>query len=90
MQTDTFSFIVRIWFEDDESEETTKAWRGSIERVGSDQRLYFYDLNAIFRFVEEQAGIDGHEQIPWWRSVLDWIQNEFEGLRSKLSTKSSS
>ena len=57
MEQDTYSFIVRIWQESEEDTDEPMAWRGSIEQVGSDQRLYFYDLEGILRFIETQTGI---------------------------------
>ena len=46
------SFIVRIW---NEAEEDGKpAWRGSIEKVGNNEKLYFSRLDNMARFIQEQ------------------------------------
>ena len=55
MQSDTHSFIVRIWYEGLESDGTIKTWRGSIEHVGNGQRLHFTDLERVVNFIQEQA-----------------------------------
>ena len=55
MQSDTHSFIVRIWHEGLDSDGSTRTWRGSIEHVGNGQRVHFYDLEEVVRFIQEQA-----------------------------------
>ena len=55
MQSDTHSFIVRIWYEGLESDGTIKTWRGSIEHVGNGQRVHFTDLERVVDFIQEQA-----------------------------------
>ena len=52
MAGDTDSFIVRIWREAVDSAGNVVAWKGSIEQVGSDQHLYFQDLELIPRFIQ--------------------------------------
>jgi hypothetical protein len=46
------SFIVRIWREQTEYEGALPEWRGSIEHVGSGQRAFFRDLDAIAAFMK--------------------------------------
>lgn len=58
MQGDTQAFIVRIWHEALDDEGHIAAWRGSIEHVGSDKRLYFQDLDSLVGFIQEQLGIE--------------------------------
>lgn len=81
MNNDTYAFIVRIWQESEEGEEEQAAWRGSIEQVGSDLRVYFFDLDGILRFIQEQTGIRTQRQFlrwrPFWASLKAWIRNEF-------------
>ena len=58
MQGVTQAFIVRIWHEVLDDEGHIVAWRGSIEHVGSDERLYFQDLDRVVGFIQEQLGIE--------------------------------
>ena len=55
MEGDTDSFILRIWREAVDSTGNVIAWKGSIEHVGSEQYLYFQDLEVMARFVQEQC-----------------------------------
>jgi hypothetical protein len=61
VQGDIRSFLVRIWHEAVDLEGNTIAWRGSIEHIGSEKRVYFQDLGQILDFIQEEAGIDGRE-----------------------------
>ncbi len=81
LENDTHSFIVRIWSEEDQEARPghRKIWRGSIEHVGQDKRLYFYDLNGILRFIREQASIETRTQ------PLEWLKTWIEKLRAELS-----
>jgi hypothetical protein len=56
LQNDQFSFIVHIWREAEDRENDISTWRGSIDDVSSNKRLYFNDLDGITRFIEEQVG----------------------------------
>lgn len=73
--SDTHSFIVRIWHEAYDGEGHVTAWRGSIERVGDDKRLYFHDLEAVQRFIQEQAGV-GNGRPGKWKSWLARMGND--------------
>jgi hypothetical protein len=42
---------------------------GSIERVGSGEKLYFSDTGSIERFICEQTGSRQPVPIPRWRSL---------------------
>lgn len=55
MNSDSHSFIVRVWREVANSSEELSVWRGSIEHVGRDRRIYFADLQAIVTFIQRQA-----------------------------------
>ena len=84
MNTDTHSFIIRVWYEAQDSEGNILAWRGSIDHVGSENRLYFQDLDGIARFIQEQSGVYATEKNSFWRAPIIWIKNEFEKLRNTL------
>jgi hypothetical protein len=66
LQSDHYSFIVRIWRESENLENDGAMWRGSIDDVSSNKRLYFNDLDGITRFIEEQVGKNsGHSGLRW-------------------------
>ena len=55
------SFIVRIWRERGEGLDATVEWRGSIEWVDGDEKVYFRDLSVIGSFLQthlQRIGID--------------------------------
>ncbi len=58
MHGDTHSFVIRIWQEAMDSEGNITAWRGSIDHVGSGERLHFYDLDRVVHFIQQQVGLD--------------------------------
>jgi hypothetical protein len=76
VEGDTHAFIVRIWHEAQDGEGNIVAWRGSIDHVGSDQRLYFQDLEGILRFIEEQIGVNTSLPGSKWRALLARVRNE--------------
>lgn len=73
MQTDTYAFIIRIWHEAIDPKEKI-VWRGSIERVGTEQRLYFFDLDCMLQFIQDQAGLPRPGSNSLWRAFLDWVR----------------
>ena len=70
MQNDRFSFIVHIWREAEDREDSMYAWRGSIDDVSSNKRLYFNDLDGITRFIEEQVGSNANRSRLRWSARL--------------------
>jgi hypothetical protein len=76
VQGDTHAFIVRIWHEATDDEGHTTAWRGTIDHVGSESRLYFQDLDGILRFIQEQTGMSPKQPRFSWRSLLPGIGHE--------------
>lgn len=63
MEGDTQSFVVRIWHEATDSEGKIVAWRGFVDHVGSAKRLYFYDLDKIARFIQQEAGLSARQSV---------------------------
>lgn len=57
LKSDSEAFIIRIWQENGFQTREEAVWRGSITHVGSNQQLYFCDLNSIVEFINDQAGI---------------------------------
>ena len=43
----TQAFIVRIWIENRDKKDAEPIWRGVIEHVGSDVRVYFDQMEQI-------------------------------------------
>jgi hypothetical protein len=76
VQGDTQAFIVRIWHEAEDDEGRPVAWRGSVQQVGSDSRLYFQELDGIVRFIQEQTGIKARRGASKWRKLLAMIRHE--------------
>ncbi len=73
MRGDTQSFIVRIWHEVIDKEGRIVVWRGSIDHVGSDKRMYFNDLGAVARFIQERIGLPAKPD-SCWKSLLARIR----------------
>ena len=57
MLSDAWSFVVRIWRETSNGAGRAPTWRGSVEQVGTDERLYFQDLREMERFIRQRSGI---------------------------------
>ncbi len=64
------AFIVRIWSETSGPGGQSASLRGSIQTVGTNRRLYFYDLGAIRRFIEENLPLNGDRPRSWWQALL--------------------
>jgi hypothetical protein len=48
------SFIIRIWREERDGANRELVWRGSIENVRSDDKVYFKELAVIEEFLKTQ------------------------------------
>ncbi len=64
MRTDPHAFIVRIWIDADTAETASPQWHGVIAQVGSQEHLYFFDLDSIKDYIQEHAGLP--PQRPYW------------------------
>jgi len=78
------SFVVRIWQETADGNGRAGIWRGSIDHVGTGNRLYFCDLDGIVRFVQEQSGLEGQRGSPTRISIsnrirhaINWVYGRF-------------
>jgi hypothetical protein len=85
LENDSHAFIVRVWVESQDGQGRWAVWRGSIDHVGENKRLYFQDLKGVVRFIQEQAGISKRSKGSARQTIIDWIQNELEKLRRKFS-----
>ena len=52
LEEETFSFIVKIWFEEEASLTRKPIWRGHITHIPSHKRAYFNTYDGIFKFIE--------------------------------------
>ncbi len=62
-----FSFLVRLWQEDEV--ETSATWRGEIESIQTGQRWQFADLESLFDFM--RARIAGESASDSAKDVAD-------------------
>jgi hypothetical protein len=76
VRADSFSFIVRVWKESSAAVDVKPAgWRGSIEQVGLNQRVYVHNLESILAFIQEQTGMQverPHSALRLWRGLRRW------------------
>ena len=73
------SFIVRIWREPTEYEGAIPEWRGSIEHVGTGQRAFFRDLDAIATFMKphlETIGLNPGD--TFWERMSSSLSTDAE------------
>ncbi|WP_035051723.1 hypothetical protein [Andreprevotia chitinilytica] len=72
LQDQTAVFIVRIWCEEREIENAAGEWRGVVEHVRSNQRMFFRTLEGMSAFMQpflEEVGIAPQDR--WWEGVED-------------------
>jgi len=77
LQNQNYSFVVRLWRENSEGDRNLAIWRGSIEQVGSDGRIYFSDLDGITRIIQTQVGIPvAPSRVKWqlWSTLKDRVE----------------
>ena len=70
----THSFIIRIWHEAVDNEGNILTWRGSIEHVGSGERLNFSRLDEFTEFIREESGLRNTYTTWWGRILRQWIR----------------
>jgi hypothetical protein len=83
LENETHAFIIRVWYEAQDNEGQVVTWRGSIDHVGGNKRLYFQDMNGVVKFIQEQSGIYKKKSPFNWRSFVIWIQNEITKLKQR-------
>jgi hypothetical protein len=76
LNSDTQSFIVRIWHEAVAGDGKVTSWRGSILHVGSGKRIYFHNLDSIKRFVQERTGMEEGDAGVWLKSLLGRVKQK--------------
>jgi hypothetical protein len=73
-QSSADAFIVRIWKDSTDEQGQTTAWHGSIDHVGSSNRLYFRKLDSIVQFVRERSGVEAGSVKHWPKWLASWLQ----------------
>lgn len=72
MEIKNYSFIVRIWNEAAGNEIPN--WRGSIEKVGNDGKMYFSHIDDVVRFINENIGLKAPAKVRSWDSFVQRIK----------------
>jgi hypothetical protein len=80
MKEDTHSFIIRIWNAAEDRPGKPSAWRGSIDHVGNDKRLYFNDLNSVVCFIHEQVDSVTSTSSSSWESLKDYVSSTWKSM----------
>lgn len=74
LETQTQSFIIKIWVEDEEADEDGGArWRGQITHVPSGKRSYLRDLDCIEVFMTPYLERMGVKFGVGWR-IRRWLK----------------
>jgi hypothetical protein len=76
LETNTHSFIVKIWLEETAEEAGQAVWRGHITHVPSSKRRYFQDLENVPLFIAPYLQEMGVDFRPPWRLKrwLKWLE----------------
>jgi hypothetical protein len=80
MEEDTHSFIIRIWNAAEDRPGKPSAWRGSIDYVGNDKRLYFNDLNSVVCFIHEQVDSMNRTSKSSWESLRYYMSSAWKSV----------
>jgi hypothetical protein len=83
LEKDTHAFVIRVWNEGN-SAGKTKIWRGYIEHVNHDSRMYFSDINGVARFIQKQIGFQSEETTSGWHAWLSWITHAVSETSRKI------
>ncbi|GAB4519671.1 MAG: hypothetical protein Kow0047_30930 [Anaerolineae bacterium] len=73
VNSETHSFVVKIWLEHEADGRRRALWRGHVTHVPSGRRRYFQDLDTLVDFIAqylEAMGVRlglGHRLIRWFR-----------------------
>jgi len=73
LESDTQSFIVKIWVEENGKDTSRGVWHGHITHVPSYQRRYLKDLNEIQDFIAPHLEEMGVKIGKRWR-LRGWLQ----------------
>jgi hypothetical protein len=85
LEHNTDSFVVHIWYETAGKDEKTVVCRGSIEHVGSKQRMYFWDLDCITRFIQQVTVFHGIKPLSGWVKMKHRLRGGYEKFKGRFS-----
>jgi hypothetical protein len=86
-ESDSHSFIVKIWREEAAEETERAAWRGHITHVPSGERRYVKDLDGIVAFVVPYLEHLGANIPIRWR-LRRWLKRWTRKNRTQINTDS--
>ena len=84
MQSQNYSFVVRVWLESTYSDGKSAVWRGSIEQVGGDCRIYLSDLDGIPRYIQTQIGMNTSTSRSGWQLFWEQLKNDVQKLWKRV------
>jgi hypothetical protein len=78
LHSQNYSFVVRVWLDSTYGDKSSAIWRGSIEQVGTDSRIYFSDLEGITRCVQTMISLEAPAPPSKWRLAVESVHNGFQ------------
>ena len=78
-ETESHSFIVKIWREETAEEAGEAMWRGHITHVPSGQRRYFQALDDVSHFIAPYLAAmgvsrdDSWQRKSWWKRLTAFV-----------------
>ncbi len=84
-QPETHSFIVRVWQIPKDASLGSSDWRGSIDYVGQNKRLYFYRIDAVVHFIWEQTCMAYRQSPSRWRKIRNSFRNWLIGFKASIT-----
>ena len=73
IESDSHSFVVKIWLVELSDADGRITWRGQVTHVPSGQRTYFTDLDELTTCLSsylKQWGV----KPPWFKAVRRWLK----------------
>jgi hypothetical protein len=79
LESNTVSFIVKIWLEETAAESGQATWRGHVTHVSSGERRYLNDLDTLAAFIAPYLEARGvrFERPRRTRRWLNWWKQRF-------------
>jgi len=73
IESNTHSFIIKIWLEETVTETQPASWRGHITHVPSGERRYLKSLSEVPAFIEPYLQQMGVKLRNSW-TLTDWLK----------------